>query len=106
MEIRQLATTTETIFFISKMDIPHDCRGNVTYGRIAYVYREGKKDNVDHLRPTTEMYWYNYVNSYMTGRKCTGTIMYVLLHFPPKMYWYTLGQTGCSSGSQIPPNHQ
>ena len=48
---------------------------------------------VDHLRPTTEMYWYNYVNSYMTGRKCTGTIMYVLLHFPPKMYWYTLGQT-------------
>jgi hypothetical protein len=48
---------------------------------------------VDHLRPTTEMYWYNYVNSYMTGQKCTGTIMYVLLHFPPKMYWYTLGQT-------------
>jgi hypothetical protein len=44
MEIRQLATMTETIFFINKMDIPHDRRGNVTYGRIVCVYREGKKD--------------------------------------------------------------
>jgi hypothetical protein len=44
MEIRQLATTTETIFFISKMDIPHNRRGNVTYGRIVCVFREGKKD--------------------------------------------------------------
>jgi hypothetical protein len=44
MEIRQLATMTETIFFINKTDIPHNCRGNVTYGRIVCVYREGKKD--------------------------------------------------------------
>jgi hypothetical protein len=43
-EIRQLATTTETIFFISKMDIPHNRRGDVTYGRIICVYREGNKD--------------------------------------------------------------
>jgi hypothetical protein len=51
MEIRQLVTTTETIFFISKTDIPHNCRGNVTYGRIACVYREGKKDKY-HTRIT------------------------------------------------------
>ncbi len=35
---------TETIFFISKTDIPPDHRGNVTYGRNVCVYREGKKD--------------------------------------------------------------
>ena len=35
---------TETIFFISKTDIPHDHGGNVTYGRIVCIYREGKKD--------------------------------------------------------------
>ena len=44
-EIRQLATMTETIFFISKMDIPQDRKGDETYGRIVCVYREGKKDN-------------------------------------------------------------
>ncbi len=43
-KIRQLATTTETIFFISKTDISHNCRGDVTYGRIICVYREGNKD--------------------------------------------------------------
>jgi hypothetical protein len=43
-EIRGLATTTETIFFISKTDIPHNRRGNVTYCRIVCIYREGKKD--------------------------------------------------------------
>jgi hypothetical protein len=44
MEIRGLATATETIFFINKMDIPHNRRGDVTYGRIVCIYREGKKD--------------------------------------------------------------
>ncbi len=43
-EIRQLATTTETIFFISKTDISQDRKGDKTYGRIVCVYREGKKD--------------------------------------------------------------
>jgi hypothetical protein len=43
-EIRQLATMTETIFFISKTDIPQDRKGDETYGRIVCVYREGKKD--------------------------------------------------------------
>ncbi len=43
-EIRGLATTIETIFFISKMDIPRNRRGNVTYGRVLCIYREGKKD--------------------------------------------------------------
>ena len=43
-EIRRLATTTETISFISKTDIPQDRKGDETYGRIVCVYREGKKD--------------------------------------------------------------
>ena len=37
-------TTTETIFFINKTDIPQDQKGGVTYGQIVCVYREGKKD--------------------------------------------------------------
>jgi hypothetical protein len=39
-----LATTTETIFFIKKNDIPEERCGNVTYGRIICVYHNGKKD--------------------------------------------------------------
>ena len=31
-EIRGLATTMETIFFINKTDIPQDCKGDKTYG--------------------------------------------------------------------------
>jgi len=31
-EIRRLATTTETIFFINKTNIPQDRKGDVTYG--------------------------------------------------------------------------
>jgi hypothetical protein len=42
-EIRHLATTTETIFFMSKHNIPKERQGDVTYGRIVCVYREGKK---------------------------------------------------------------
>jgi hypothetical protein len=48
MEIRQLATTTESIFFISKMDIPHNRRGDVTNGRIVCIYREEKEGQVPH----------------------------------------------------------
>jgi len=43
-EIRRLATTTETIFFINKKDIPDTRKGDVTYGRIVCTYRDGKKD--------------------------------------------------------------
>ena len=43
-EIRRLATTTETIFFINKHEIPKERQGDVTYGRIVCVYRDGKKD--------------------------------------------------------------
>ena len=43
-EIRRLATTTETIFFINKQEIPNERKGDVTYGRIVCVYQEGKKD--------------------------------------------------------------
>ena len=50
-EIRRLATTTITIFFINKTDIPQDRRGDKTYGRIVCVYREGKKDKY-HTRIT------------------------------------------------------
>jgi len=50
-EIRWLITTTETIFFISKTDIPQDRKGDETYGRIVCVYREEKKDKY-HTRIT------------------------------------------------------
>ena len=43
-EIRQLATTTETIVFINKHQIPKDCQGDVTYGRIVCDMHKGKKD--------------------------------------------------------------
>jgi hypothetical protein len=44
IEIRRLATTTETIFFVKKVKIPNDRKGNETYARIVYVYCDGKKD--------------------------------------------------------------
>jgi hypothetical protein len=43
-EIRQLATTTETIVFITKDDIPNDRKGDETYARIVCNFRESKKD--------------------------------------------------------------
>ena len=43
-EIPRLATTTETIFFIRKEDIPIDRKGNETYARIVSVFRDGKKE--------------------------------------------------------------
>jgi hypothetical protein len=36
-EIRCLATTTETIFFVKKDEIPDDRKGNETYARIVCV---------------------------------------------------------------------
>jgi hypothetical protein len=43
-EIRHLATTTETIFFIKKGDIPDDRKKDETYARIVCVFCDGKKD--------------------------------------------------------------
>ncbi len=43
-EIRRLAMTTETIFFVKKDKIPNDRKGNEAYARIVCVYRNGKKD--------------------------------------------------------------
>ncbi len=43
-EIRQLATTTETIIFINKHQIPMDHQGDVTYGRTVCDVHRGKKD--------------------------------------------------------------
>jgi hypothetical protein len=43
-EIRRLATTTETIVFIIKDDIPNDRKGDETYARIVCNFRESKKD--------------------------------------------------------------
>jgi hypothetical protein len=42
-EIVCLVTTTETIFFVNKTEIPEECRGNVTYGQIVCTYRDAKK---------------------------------------------------------------
>ena len=43
-EIRQLATTTKTIAFMSKSMIPQNRCKDITYGRIVCVYRSEKKD--------------------------------------------------------------
>ncbi len=43
-EIRRLATTTETIFFVHRENIPDDRKGDETYARIVCTYCEGKKD--------------------------------------------------------------
>ena len=37
-EIRCLTTTTKTIFFVNKQEIPKDRQGDVTYGRIVCIY--------------------------------------------------------------------
>jgi hypothetical protein len=43
-EIRRLTTTTETIFFIQKEDIPCNRQSNKTYARIICTFCDGKKD--------------------------------------------------------------
>ena len=43
-EIHSLTTTTKTIFFIQKEDIPSDRKGDETYARIVSVFCDGKKD--------------------------------------------------------------
>jgi hypothetical protein len=43
-EIRRLVTTTETIFFKRKDEIPHDRRKDITYGPVVCTYRSEKKD--------------------------------------------------------------
>jgi hypothetical protein len=43
-EICRLATTTETIFFVQKEDIPCDRKGNETHAIIVCTFCDGKKD--------------------------------------------------------------
>jgi hypothetical protein len=43
-KIRRLVTTTETMFFKSKKEVPTDCRKDITYGRIVYTHRSKKTD--------------------------------------------------------------
>jgi hypothetical protein len=43
-EIRRLATTTETIFFIKTGDILEDRKKDKTYARIVCVFHDRKKD--------------------------------------------------------------
>jgi hypothetical protein len=43
-EIRRLATTTETIFFIKKGNIPEERKKDETYARIVCAFCDGKKD--------------------------------------------------------------
>ena len=43
-EIRRLATTTETIAFMAKQQIPQARHKDITYGRIVCTYRSEKKD--------------------------------------------------------------
>ncbi len=43
-DIVHLAATSEIIFFVNKIEIPIECRGNITYGRIVSTNRDAKKD--------------------------------------------------------------
>jgi hypothetical protein len=43
-EIHRLATTTETIFFVQRENIPDDRKGDETCARIVCTYCKGKKD--------------------------------------------------------------
>jgi hypothetical protein len=43
-EIRRLAMTTETVFFVDKKEIPQDRQQDITYGCICCNYCEQKKD--------------------------------------------------------------
>jgi hypothetical protein len=43
-EIRQLATTTKTILFLTKPEIPQARRKDIMYGHIICTYRSKKKD--------------------------------------------------------------
>ena len=46
-EIRRLTTTTETIVFITKDDIPNNRKGDETYARIVCNFCESKKDSTE-----------------------------------------------------------
>jgi hypothetical protein len=48
-EIRHLAITKETIFFIRKEDIPSNRKGDKTYARIVSVFCDGKKVSTEHV---------------------------------------------------------
>ena len=58
-EIRRLTTTTETIFFIRKEDIPSNRKGDETYARIVSVFCDGKKDKY-RTRVTMERNLFNF----------------------------------------------
>ncbi len=67
-EIGQLATTTETIVFINKHQIPKDHQGDVTYSRIVCDVRKGKKGQALHKthnggQPTQLPRWLRNSNS-------------------------------------------
>ena len=47
-EIHRLVTTTETIFFKRKDEIPHDQRKDITYRCVVFTYRLGKKIPIEH----------------------------------------------------------
>jgi hypothetical protein len=72
-EIRCLATTTMTIFFMNKHKIPKYCQGDVTYSRIVCTYHEGKKDK-HHTRITMGG---NFINNLSTCGTPTADLLTV-----------------------------
>ncbi len=48
-EIRRLATTTETIFFVQRENILDDRKGDETYARIICTYSKGKKKQIQNM---------------------------------------------------------
>jgi hypothetical protein len=50
-EIQRLATTTETIFFVDRKEIPQDRQRNITYGRICCNYWEQNRMHIELASP-------------------------------------------------------
>jgi hypothetical protein len=81
-EIRCLATTMETIFFIKKDKIPQEHKGNKMYAQIVCVYHDGKRDKYCSCITMGS----NLVNYPGYCRTLTADLLTVKLQYPAMKY--------------------
>ncbi len=55
MEIRHLATTTETIFFVDRKEIPQDRQCNITLDVSAAIIGNRKRTRIELISPWEEI---------------------------------------------------
>jgi hypothetical protein len=79
-EIQCLVTTTETIFFKSKEEVPTDCRKDITYGRSVCTYRSEEIDPY-HTRTTMGDNLINYPDDCGTSTADLLTVKLLLNSF-------------------------